>query len=208
MSDAQQIEMTPGDSATEHATSPTQPRTPYLPGDGAMWFFVLGDMIIFASYFVAFMIFRRREASAFTAAQDNLYLDLGVVNTLLLLFSSWLAARAVLAARARDDGRTTRFLAATGACGVLFIVLKLSEWWLEVSAGHTFPSSTFMSFYYVWTGVHMLHVVMGLSILTVVVVYVRRNAHPRAPVVEQATTFWHMVDLLWVIIFALLYVMR
>ena len=50
-----------------------------------MWFFVLGDMIIFASYFVAFMIFRARDVSAFTAAQQNLYLDMGVVNTLLLL---------------------------------------------------------------------------------------------------------------------------
>jgi len=66
MSDAQQIEMTPGDSATEHATSPTQPRTPYLPGDGAMWFFVLGDMIIFASYFVAFTIFREQVRASHT----------------------------------------------------------------------------------------------------------------------------------------------
>jgi nitric oxide reductase NorE protein len=208
VSDAQQIELTSRSADSREAKSASQRRIPYLPGDGAMWFFVLGDMIIFASYFVAFMIFRRREASAFTAAQHNLYLDLGVVNTLLLLFSSWLAARAVFAARARDGERTTRLLAATGACGVSFIMLKLFEWWLEVSARHTFPSSTFMSFYYVLTGVHMLHVVMGLSILTVVVVYIRRNADPKAPVVEQATTFWHMVDLLWVIIFALLYVMR
>ncbi|BBZ39953.1 cytochrome c oxidase subunit 3 [Mycobacterium conspicuum] len=180
---------------------------PYLPGDGAMWFFVLGDMIIFASYFVAFMIFRAREVNAFTAAQQNLYLDMGVVNTLLLLFSSWIAAQAVLAARAGDAERTTRLLTATATCGAIFIVLKLCEWWLEISAGHTFSGGTFMAFYYVLTGVHMLHVVMGLIILTVVVVYVRTNPI-RSQVVEQATTYWHMVDLLWVIIFALLYVMR
>lgn len=205
MSDAQQIELTSPGTDSESADVD---REPHLPGDGAMWFFVLGDMIIFGLYFVAFMMFRAREVAAFTAAQRNLYLDLGVVNTLLLLFSSWLAARAVLAARNGSGGRTIRLLSAAGACGVVFILLKLTEWWLEIRAGHTFPSSTFMSFYYVLTGVHMLHVVMGLSILAVVIVYTRTKASPRAQVVEQATTFWHMVDLLWVIIFALLYVMR
>jgi nitric oxide reductase NorE protein len=196
VSDTQQIEL-----------AASRRRVPYLPGDGAMWFFVLGDMIIFASYFVAFMIFRARDVSAFTAAQQDLYLDMGVVNTLLLLFSSWIAAQAVLAARAGNTERTIRLLAATAMCGVVFIVLKLYEWWLEVNAGHTFPSGTFMSFYYVLTGIHLLHVVMGLIIVTVVIVYVRAHA-ARAQVVEQATTYWHMVDLLWVIIFALLYVMR
>ncbi len=173
-----------------------------------MWFFVLGDMIIFGLYFIAFMIFRAREVGAYTAGQQNLYLDMGVVNTLLLLFSSWLAARSVLAARGGDAGRTIRLLGATAACGAVFIVLKLTEWWLELSAGHTFPSGAFMSFYYVLTGVHLLHVVMGLSILAVVIVYTRSQVDPRPHVVEQATTFWHMVDLLWVVIFALLYVMR
>jgi nitric oxide reductase NorE protein len=208
VSDAQQIELTPDSTNARHAESANQPRVSRLPGDGAMWFFVLGDMIIFGSYFVAFMIFRAREPSAFAAAQTNLYLDIGMVNTLLLLFSSWLAARSVLAARAGDCGRTLRLLAATGACGVVFVVLKLSEWWLEVNEGHTFSTSTFMSFYYALTGVHMLHVVMGVSILAVVMVHIRGNAQRRAQVVEQGTTFWHMVDLLWVIIFALLYVMR
>ncbi|MCF6389480.1 cytochrome c oxidase subunit 3 [Mycobacterium sp. MBM] len=173
-----------------------------------MWFFVLGDMIIFGLYFLAFMIFRDREVDEFTAAQQDLYLDIGVVNTLLLLFSSWLAARAVLAVRAGDTERTVRLLTATGACGAVFIVMKLFEWWLEVDAGHTFPSNTFMSFYFVLTGVHMLHVIMGLIILTVVVGVMRKNSGPRVGVIEQATTYWHMVDLLWVIIFALLYVLR
>jgi nitric oxide reductase NorE protein len=185
-----------------------QQRPTRLPGDGAMWFFVLGDMIIFGLYFVAYMIFRAREPQAFAAAQQALYLDIGVVNTLLLLLSSWLAARSVLAARRGDTGRTVRLLVATGTCGAVFIALKLAEWWLEADAGHTFGSSTFMSFYYVLTGVHMLHVVMGLAILTVVVSTVRRTVRDKAPVVEQATTYWHMVDLLWVVIFALLYVLR
>jgi nitric oxide reductase NorE protein len=207
VSDVQQGEVTPPSADPRHANSTSQRRVPYLPGDGAMWFFVLGDMIIFASYFVAFMIFRAHEVGAFAAAQQNLFLDMGVVNTLLLLFSSWVAARAVLAARAGDGQRTVRLLAATATCGAVFIVLKLFEWWLEVGAGHTFPSGTFMSFYYVLTGVHMLHVVMGLIILTVVIAHVRANT-ARPQVVEQATTYWHMVDLLWVIIFALLYVMR
>jgi nitric oxide reductase NorE protein len=208
VTDAQQIDMTLRETDSHHTKS-VGDRKGYLPGDGAMWFFVLGDMIIFGLYFIAYMIFRAREPGAFTAAQHNLYLDIGVVNTLLLLFSSWLAARAVLAARVDDNSeRTVRLLIATGACGALFIVLKLAEWWFEASAGHTLSSSTFMSFYYALTGIHMLHVIMGLTILAVVVVFIRGNREPKPNVVEQATTYWHMVDLLWVIIFALLYVLR
>jgi nitric oxide reductase NorE protein len=204
VSDAQQSGLTLQEADSETSVS----RGRHLPGDGAMWFFVLGDMIIFGLYFAAFMIFRRREIDEFTAAQNDLYLDIGVANTLLLLFSSWLAARSVLAIRSGDTERTVRLLTATGACGAVFIVMKLIEWWLEVGAGHTFPSNTFMSFYFVLTGVHMLHVIMGLVILTVVVGFMRKNPEPRVRVVEQATTYWHMVDLLWVIIFALLYVLR
>ncbi|WP_263997999.1 cytochrome c oxidase subunit 3 [Mycobacterium yunnanensis] len=185
-----------------------QPRRGRLPGDGAMWFFVLGDMIIFGMYFVAFMIFRAGEVEAFDAAQRHLLLDAGFLNTLLLLFSSWLAARAVVEARTERSASTTRYLLGAAACGGAFLVVKLSEWFFEVNSGQTFNSGTFMAFYYVLTGVHMLHVVMGMVVIGVATWYTKRSRLVRVSVVEQATTFWHMVDLLWVVIFALLYVLR
>lgn len=173
-----------------------------------MWFFVLGDMIIFAAYFVAFLIFRAREHALFDESQLHLDVTIGVVNTLVMLASSWFMARAVLAARAGDTRRISREVMSAGGCGVLFVVLKLVEWWAEINNGFTLTHNTFFGFYYMLTGVHLLHVVMGLIILAVVIARTRNGPAPHESIVEQGATYWHMVDLLWVIIFALVYVAR
>jgi nitric oxide reductase NorE protein len=99
-------------------------------------------------------------------------------------------------------------MAGGGACGVLFIALKLAEWWSKVSQGFTLTHNTFSGFYFMLTGVHLLHVAMGLIILGVVVVRIRAGAESSGSLAEQGATYWHMVDLLWVIIFALLYVVH
>ena len=112
--------------------------------------------------------------------------------------------RAALEGRHRDAIRLT---VAGGFGGVLFIVFKTYEWGAKISAGHT-NSEMFYSFYYVLTGVHLVHVLIGLIVLGVVVRELRNPARRRVSMVESGAIYWHMVDLLWVIIFGLLYVMR
>jgi nitric oxide reductase NorE protein len=180
----------------------------HLPGDGAIWFCVLGDLIIFGAYFITYVVFRSREESAFIASAAHLSLDLAALNTLLLLASSWFIARGVVAARAGKDERAIRFAVGGTACGVLFIVVKLYEWWSQASRGFTLTKDTFFSFYYMLTGAHLLHVVIGLVILAIAMVHIRIRTAARVSILEQGATFWHMVDLLWVLIFALIYVMR
>ena len=179
-----------------------------LPGDGAVWFCVLGDLIIFGAYFAIYMLARAREAAAFTESSSHLNLNIGFFNTLVLLASSWFVARSVLAARQRDERSATRFVIGGAACGMVFISIKLYEWWVETGQGYTFTTDTFFSFYYVLTGAHLIHVVIGLIVLSVVVLHLRSGAQTRVSVAEQGAVFWHMVDLLWVMIFALLYIMR
>lgn len=89
----------------------------------------------------------------------------------------------------------------------MFIAIKAYEWSTELLQGHT-VSNEFFSFYYVLTGVHMFHVALGLIILGVCVRELRSPLRRRVSLVEQGATYWHMVDLLWVAIFGLLYVMR
>jgi nitric oxide reductase NorE protein len=95
-----------------------------------------------------------------------------------------------------------------GLCGVAFILIKAYEWSSEISQGLTFPSNDFFMFYYMLTGVHLFHVVLGLVILGVVFRELHNPKCRRVSMVETGATYWHMVDLLWVIIFALVYVMR
>jgi nitric oxide reductase NorE protein len=196
--------MTQTEQATERASKPAAGK---LPGDSHMWVMVLGDMVIFAGYFVVFMIYRAMNRQEFLLAQQHLDITVGVANTVVLVTSSWFVARAVQAVRAGQPDKSVRLILAGGVGGVLFIGLKSYEWVRKIIAGHT-NSEMFYSFYYVVTGVHMIHVLIGLIVLGVLVRELRNPAARRPWMVEAGATYWHMVDLLWVIIFALFYVMR
>jgi nitric oxide reductase NorE protein len=172
-----------------------------------MWVMVLGDLVIFGGYFVVYMVYRTMNPAAFLAAQQHLHITIGVINTVILLTSSWFVARAVLCVRAADHDRAVRLLWGGAASGAVFMALKCYEWFLEIAAGQT-NSDMFYSFYYVITGVHLVHVLIGLIVLGVLVRELRAPGRRRTWMVESGATYWHMVDLLWVIIFALLYVMR
>jgi nitric oxide reductase NorE protein len=183
-------------------------RAVHLPGDASMWVFVLGDLIIFGAYFVIFMIYRTQERGLFLLSQQHLSLNIGVINTLVLIGSSWFVARGVQAARSGDHARAVRLVACGGACGALFILIKGYEWSAKISQGLTLTHNEFFMFYYLLTGVHLFHVALGLLILAVVIINLRSPRRWRMATTESGATYWHMVDLLWIVIFALLYVMR
>lgn len=125
----------------------------------------------------------------------------------MLITSSWFVAQSVHAARFGDPARAVGLMRGGMLCGLAFMALKIYEWTSEIRHGYT-NSDTFFSFYYVLTGVHLFHVALGLGILGVMVRELRNPRRARVSMVEQGATYWHMVDLLWVVIFAVLYVMR
>lgn len=178
-----------------------------LPGDVDMWVMILGDLFFFGCYFVAYMVFRAMSVEEFAASQRHLNVGIGVTNTVVLLTSSLFAALAVIAVREGALRNARRLLLATGACGVLFTLLKVYEWHSEISRGHTIQDE-FFGFYYAFTGIHLAHLALGLLILVIAVRELRDPRRRRPTIVEQSVLFWHMIDLLWVIIFALLYLMR
>lgn len=196
-------------SAAERPPAPTAAgERLLLPGDGHMWVMVLGDLLIFGAYFVIFMVHRAMAPQEFLAAQQHLNLDLGTLNTLILLTSSWFVARSVHAARAGAPERALRQVYAGAGLGVLFMVVKGYEWSVSAGAGHTFSANEFFTFYYMLTGVHLSHVALGLLILGIVVRELRDPRRRRISIAESGAIYWHMVDLLWIVIFGLLYVMR
>lgn len=181
---------------------------PYLPSDSNMWVFVIGDLVIFSVYFVVFMVYRAAQPELFLASQHHLSINFGVANTLVLLASSWFIARSVLATR---DGRYRDAMTLTlwgGACGVVFMAIKAFEWADKIGRGLTFPSNDFFMFYYMLTGVHLFHVALGLIFLGVSYFELRNPKLRRVTMVETGAMYWHLVDLLWIVIFTLVYVMR
>jgi len=178
-----------------------------LPGDRDMWIFVLGDLAFFAVYFIIFMVYRHNEPTLFLTSQRHLNLTTGAINTLVLLASSRFVAVAVQAARRGDHRSAARTLSYGAVCGTVFIAIKAFEWSAEIHRGFTLPRNDFFMFYYMLTGVHLFHVLLGLGILGFAVHELRQES-PRAWIVEAAATYWHMVDVVWIVLFTLVYVMR
>jgi nitric oxide reductase NorE protein len=180
----------------------------HLPGGFDIWVFVLGDLMFFAAYFVIFMVYRIQEPKLFLESQRHLDLTTAAINTLVLLTSSRFVALGVQAARSGGQRRATRMVTAGGLCGAVFVVIKLYEWHSEISRGFTLPHNDFFMFYFMLTGVHLFHVLLGMLILGLGVRELRTSSSPRVGLVEVGAVYWHMVDVLWIMIFAVVYLMR
>jgi nitric oxide reductase NorE protein len=189
-------------------TNGTAKSTGYVPGQPDMWAFVLFEAFLFTSYFVVYMVCRVQNPELYLQSQAQLDLRIGTFNTLVLLTSSWSVARCVQSAREGEfrSALTNAFL--TMFFGFVFLVSKVFEWAQEIEKGFGFSSNEFFSFYYFLTAIHFLHLLIGFIVLGVVVHQLWSPARRSQVLVETGATYWHTIDFLWVIIFALLYVMR
>lgn len=175
------------------------------PAEPGLWGFLLADMTVFAMFFTAYLWQLGSHRADFLQDATHLTLAFGFVNALVLVTSSFFVVRAVQAYRAGDDVR--RLLSwALSASGV-FVVVKVVEYTLEVTGGHTLTSSDFFTYYFVLTGLHLMHVAIGSVLLTVWSRSQRPGARRVSPrFAEGAGAYWHMVDLLWILIFSFVYI--
>jgi nitric oxide reductase NorE protein len=180
----------------------------HVPGEASMWFFVIGDLLIFAVYFVGYMYFRGQNHQLFLASQARLNVDIGAINTVVLLTSSLFVALGTAAARAGNIAAGLRGFWIGLAFGAAFPLLKMFEWIPEITAGLTPGTNLFFMYYYVMTGMHLCHVALGLVILCFVIRNLKTSPTPKISFIETGATYWHMVDVLWLVLFALLYLMR
>jgi nitric oxide reductase NorE protein len=179
-----------------------------IPGVEGVWVLIGGDMVVFALLFGSFMNARSSDPDAFEAARHALSFHRGGVNTLLLLTSSWCVVMALRSVRAQMTAPAVRWLG-TGILGGLgFAVSKILEYTTEISAGHTAASGDFFMYYFMLTGIHLVHVLVGTLILTIYWLKWRRGVPRSLAGFESAAVFWHMVDLLWIVLFPLLYLVR
>jgi nitric oxide reductase NorE protein len=173
-----------------------------------MWFFVLFESLVFTAYLGVYLYYRAQHEPAFLQAQSHLDLWLGVLDTVALLTSSWSVARCVQTARAGRYQTATRDAFLTAGFGVAFLALKIFEWVRQIHLGNTFTSSEFFQYYFFLTAIHCFHLLIGFVALGVLVYQLLSPRRRNQEVVETCATYWHTVDFLWVLIFALLYVVR
>jgi nitric oxide reductase NorE protein len=179
-----------------------------IPGQPDMWAFVLFETLIFTGYFGFYLFYRTKSPELFLNAQAHLDLRVGVFNTLVLLLSSWSVARCVQAARAGAYRQACIDALLTGSLGLVFLIVKVFEWSRQIRMGNGFDGNDFFTYYYFLTGIHFIHLLIGFIVLGVALYQLRSPARRSQQLIETCATYWHTVDFLWVLIFALLYVVR
>ena len=180
----------------------------FVPGQPDMWAFALFETLLFTSYFAVYLFNRAHNEELYLQSQSHLELWVGVLNTIVLLTSSWSIARCVQAARAGSYRDALSAASLTAGFGALFLVCKVVEWARLIRMGNTLTTNDFFMHYFFLTGLHCLHLLIGFVVLGVIVYQLRGPARRCQTLVETCATYWHTVDLLWVLIFALLYVVR
>lgn len=195
-----------------------------------MWVFIATEILMFGGLFVAYGIYKTHEPQVFLQAHHTLNKELGAANTVILLFSSLTAALAVRSAQVGDRNKTSLFLVVTILCALGFLGIKYTEYAHKIHEGflpgryfghpgfdltqlatweHPLPAraNMFFGLYFMMTGLHGLHVVVGMCVLSWVLLKNLRGGISKEyfTPVDIGALYWHLVDLVWIYLFPLLY---
>lgn len=179
-----------------------------------MWLLIIGEFIIFGGLIAVYLMYRLRYPEwAEMASHTNT--ALGAINTVVLLTSSFFAVKAHEFAIKKDFKKIKLYIYLTIFCALLFLGIKSIEYTTEIQHGFTISGaemveqghlvgSTYWGFYYLMTGIHGLHVIAGAIIFLTVLYQVNKKQNLQR--VELAGMYWHMVDIIWIFLFPLLYI--
>jgi cytochrome c oxidase subunit III len=189
----------------------------YLGAKLGMWIFVFTELVLFGGLFIAYAVYREMHALDFHEASGELNVKLGVINTLVLLTSSLTMVLSIVAIRLRRKGQSMVFLASTMLLGCVFLVNKFFEWSAKIHHG-IYPGSEhlmarppgerlFFGLYYGMTGLHGVHVTVGVIIMAFMLVLLARDKirHDDFIKLENAGLYWHLVDVIWIFLLPLFY---
>ena len=182
-----------------------------------MWMFLFTELLFFGGMFLLYSVFRYRFPLDFHAAAAHENVWLGSVNTFILLTSSFAIALAISAMRKGRSRLSASLQLATIGMGIAFLCIKYAEWAAKIGQG-LYPNSPvllqkgpgevlFFGLYYVMTGIHGLHVLIGICVIAFMVVLTRRKKITRQNPIKLENTglYWHFVDIVWIYLFPLFY---
>jgi len=170
----------------------------------------MAELLVFGIFFTAYAFSRAGHVELFNQYQQTLNRETGAINTALLITASYFVVRAVQAISRGDNQRCVNWLWAALAGGGLFLFFKMTEFVDKVSEGVSLSTNTFYMFYLSLTFFHFMHVILGMVILFAVLLKARKGGYSAADHigVETGAVYWHMVDLVWIVLFPLVYIIR
>ncbi|WP_321280289.1 cytochrome c oxidase subunit 3 family protein [Marinifilum fragile] len=182
-----------------------------------MWIFIFTELLLFGGLFIVYSVYRYLNPLAFHLAAEELNTTLGTINTAILLVSSMTIAMSISAIQYKNKRLTLILMTITLLLALAFMVNKYFEWSGKISHG-IYPGSMtlqeasrgellFFGLYYAMTGLHALHIVIGMAFIGYVMHLVVKNEvqHDNFAILENSGLYWHLVDLIWIFLFPLFY---
>ena len=182
-----------------------------------MWLFLFTEMLLFGGLFVVYSVYRFRNPVAFHLAAEELSVAIGTINTIILLISSSMIAMSITAIQMKNKKLSLLLLGVTIFLGLAFLVNKYFEWGGHIKE-HIYPGSSilalrgqgdvlFYGLYFFMTGLHALHIIIGLVFIGFIFVKILRDkiTFDNYVLLENSGLYWHLVDLIWIFLFPLFY---
>ena len=181
----------------------------YPPGGILIWLIILIELITFCAGLVAFVWEGNSSIEVFEVSRATLNNKIGLANTMLLLTSGFFVAEAVRYLKAGNYSKSQNWMLVSIILGVGFLILKSIEYYDKLQHGFDLSYNTFFTYYWLLTGFHFLHVVVGVVILSVLLMNIRKGVYHENETydVETGATFWHLCDLIWLLLFPVIYLM-
>ncbi len=180
----------------------------YPPGGMLLWIIIFLELITFGLALVAMAYNAKQEPEIFHTSRLLLNPIYGMINTLLLLTSGFFMAISVKKLKAGERTKSQKFLSATMLFGLLFLIVKSFEYSSKIETGLGLGYNTFFTFYWLLTLFHFIHVIVGLIILASVYFGLKKEkSFTKMEDVEASAAFWHMCDLIWLLLFPIIYLL-
>lgn len=171
-----------------------------------MWIIIFLELITFGMALIAFIFYGSEQAELFHQSRLQLNTTFGVINTLFLLTSGFFMATAVQEYKDNNRTKSSLYFKLTMLGGTLFLILKSIEYYHKIASGIALETNIFFTFYWLLTGFHLIHVIMGLVILIWTNFgMMRKNSDTTIEDIQACAAFWHMCDLIWLLLFPVLY---
>ena len=180
----------------------------YPPGGILLWIIIFLELLTFGMALIAMVVYGKDEPEVFHNSRLLLNTTIGTINTLFLITSGYFMAQSVKYLKDNQKTKSLYFLRLTMLGGALFLMLKTLEYYFKIQAGLHIGSNTFFSFYWSLTLFHVIHVVVGMLILSSVYFGLKKqHSNTKIEDVEASAAFWHMCDLIWLLLFPIIYLL-
>lgn len=182
-----------------------------------MWLFIFTELLLFGGLFIVYSVYRFEYSTAFHLASQELDVTIGAINTIILLTSSMTVAMAISAIQMGKTKLSLTLLSITVILAIIFMINKYFEWGAKIEH-HLYPGSEtlaefgkgdilFFGLYFFMTGLHALHIIIGVVFIAIVMMKIRKGAinSDNYSLLENSGLYWHLVDLIWIFLFPLFY---